>query len=73
MPSTSKEHDQTAENLLSTGNVDDDNEEQNLDDSKEEENIDDESEDDSFTTQQIFSFASQIGRGMVTIITCRYM
>ena len=64
LPSTSKEHDQTAENLLSTGNLDDDNEEENLDD---------ESEDDSFTPQQLFSFAWQIARGMVTIITCCYI
>ena len=69
MPSTTKEHDQTAKNLLSTGNLDDDNEEGNLDDVKEEEILDDESEDDSFATQQKFSFASQMARGMVTIIT----
>ena len=69
MPSTSKKHEQTAENLLLTGNLDDDNEEENLDDKKEEDNLDDESENDSFSTQQLFSFAWQIARGMVTIIT----
>ena len=82
MPSTTKERDQTAENLLSIGNLDDDNEEENLDDDNEEENLDDvkeeeilddESEDDSFTTRQIFSFALQTARGRVTIITCCYM
>ncbi|XP_078355560.1 uncharacterized protein LOC144640230 [Oculina patagonica] len=47
MPSTSQRNNQTAENLISTENLDDGNE-----------------EDDSFSTQQLFSFAWQIARGM---------
>ena len=50
MPSTSQEHDQTAENFISTESIGDENK-----------------EDEGFTTQQLFSFAWQIARGMVTI------
>ena len=80
IPSTQNtEHDETAENLLSTGNLDDDDddddddEEENLDNKIEEDNLADEIEAESFTTQQLFSFAWQIAKGMVTIITCCYM
>jgi hypothetical protein len=47
-PSTSRNNNQAAENLLLDENLDDGYE-----------------EDDSFTTQQLFSFAWQIARGMV--------
>ena len=56
MPSTSQEHNQTAENFISTESIDDENK-----------------EDEGFTTQQLFSFAWQIARGMVTFFVLQNM
>ena len=56
MPSTSQENSKAVAILISTENIDDDDEEA-----------------DSFTTQKLFSFAWQIGKGMVGINTANSM